>query len=147
MFQIPPNLELEIEALPYVLHNDDLRWIGWPQPGGRLNKVANGRRKTIASRRFLRPAVYSFEQGCQMQSARTQQERVQLVNDNERGRDAAISARMQMAMKEPTTPSGAGAMISYMAAELVDDDFEDDSWHAIALKTVSAALTRTSKRT
>jgi hypothetical protein len=65
----------------------------------------------------------------------------------ERGRDAAIRARMQMAMTEPTTPSGAGAMISYMAAELVDDDFEDDSWHAIALKTVSAALTRTSKRT
>src|SRR5208282_1788478 len=83
MFQIPPNLELEIEALPYVLHNGDLQWIGWPQPGGRLAKVANGRRKTNASRQFLRPAVYSFEQGCQMQSARTKHERVQLVNDNE----------------------------------------------------------------
>jgi hypothetical protein len=51
-------------------------------------------------------------------------------------------AGLEMAMTEPTTLAGAAAMIDYAWPEVANGATDEDAWPLVAIKTVSAALTR-----
>ena len=60
----------------------------------------------------------------------------------ERAESDEWEAGLEMAMTEPTTLAGAAAMIDYAWPEVVNGATDEDAWPLVAIKTVSAALTR-----
>jgi hypothetical protein len=67
----------------------------------------------------------------------------QLYEQYDRSGDAESEMDMRLARTKPTTPAGAAALLAHVLHEIGDDD-PPTEWQMTSLKTIAAALARTS---